>query len=119
MLEDFDPTSIADEELRRIVILLMSEVERLSVQVSTLTDENQRVRDENRRLRGEQGRPVIRRMTVSSEKERHIARPHHKGRKQVTIDREEIRRVDPTSLPPDAQFKGYVEVVVQEVCFQT
>ena len=121
MLETFDPTAIADEGLRSIVVLLMTEVERLSAEVRALTDENQRLRDENRRLKGEQGRPMIRPQTVSSEHERHTPRPHHKGAKQrhVPIDRDEIRRVDPTHLPPDAQFKGYVDVVVQDVCFQT
>jgi regulator of replication initiation timing len=121
MLENFDPTTIADEELRAIVVLLMNEVERLSAAVRDLKEENRRLRDENRRLKGEQGRPVIRPQTValSSEAERHTARPHQKGRRQVAIDRREICRVDPADLPPDAVFKGYVDVVVQDVCFQT
>jgi len=37
----------------------------------------------------------------------------------VAIDRQEIRRVDPQVLPPDAQFKGDVDVIVHDVCFQT
>jgi len=125
MLENFDPASIADEALRAAFLLLMNEVERLSAEVQDLKDENQRLRDENRRLKGEQGTPVIRPVTpqpsLSSEKERHIARPHHKRSKhgEVAIDRREIRRVDRQVLPPDAQFKGYVDVVVQDVCFQT
>jgi len=125
MLESFDPSSIADEALRTSVLLLMNEVERLSAAVKDLQDENQRLRDENRRLKGEQGTPVIRPVTrpasLASEKERHLARPHQKRAKhaQVRIDRQEIRRVDPQVLPPDAQFKGYVDVVVQDVCFQT
>ncbi len=125
MLENFDPASIADEALRAAVVLLMTEVERLSAENKDLKEEVQRLRDENRRLKGEQGKPVIRPMThppsLSSEKERHIARPHCKQAKQgqVAIDRREIRRVDRQVLPPDAQFKGYVDVVVQDVCFQT
>jgi Transposase IS66 family len=121
MLENFDPTTITDEELRSIVVLLMTEVERLSAEVSALKEDNQRLWDENRRLKGEQGTPVVRPQSLSSEAERHASRPHHKGHKQrhVSIDREEIRRVDPARLPPDAQFKGYVDVVVQEICFHT
>src|SRR5579859_5644400 len=125
MLENFDPASIADEALRGVVLLLMNEVERLSAEVADLKEENQRLRDEICRLKGEQGKPVIRPVTarpsLSSEKERHIARPHRKRAKQgqVAIDRQEIRRVDPQVLPPDAQFKGYVDVIVQDVCFQT
>jgi len=125
MLEKFDPTSIPDESLRAIVVLLMNEVERLSGEVKDLKEEVQRLRDENRRLKGEQGKPVIRPMTplpsLSSEKERHVPRPHRKRAKkgQVTVDRQEIRRVDRQILPPDAEFKGYVDVVVQDVAFAT
>ncbi len=125
MLENFDPASIADEALRAAFLLLMREVERLSAENKDLKDEVHRLRDENRRLKGEQGAPVIRPMTrppaVSSEKERHTARPHRKREKQrhVSLDRQEIRRVDPQLLPPDAAFKGYVDVVVQDICFTT
>ncbi len=121
MLEGFDPTSIADEGLRSAVVLLMTEVERLSARVRELEDETQRLRDENRRLKGEQGRPIIRPQALSSEADRRTARPHHKAPKQrhIAIDREEVRRIDPACLPPDAQFKGYVDVVVQDVVFAT
>jgi len=125
MLENFDPTSIPDESLRAIVLLLMNEVERLSGEVRDLKEEVHRLRDENRRLQGEQGKPVIRPMTplpsLSSEKERHVPCPHRKRAKkgQVTVDRQEIRRVDRQILPPDAEFKGYVDVVVQDVAFAT
>ncbi len=125
MLENFDPTSIPDESLRAIVLLLMNEVERLSGEVTDLQEEVQRLRDENRRLKGEQGKPVIRPVTplpsLSSEKERHVPRPHRKRAKkaQVPIDRQEIRQVAPELLPPDAQFKGYVDVVMQDILFQT
>ncbi len=63
MLENFDPASIADEALRAAVVLLMTEVERLSAENKDLKEEVQRLRDENRRLKGEQGKPVIRPMT--------------------------------------------------------
>jgi len=125
MLENFDPASILDEPLRAVVLLLMNEVERLCGEVKDLKEEVQRLRDENRRLTGEQGKPVIRPVAqppaLSSEKERHVTRAHRKRAKQaqVRIDRQEIRRVDPQVLPPDAEFKGYVDVVVQDVIFQT
>src|SRR5579859_6550037 len=125
MLEDFDPASIHDEALRAAFLLLMKEVERLSAENKVLKDDNQRLREENRRLKGEQGTPTIRPVTqrpaVSSEPERHVPRAHHKGPKQahVVIDRTEVRQVDRHLLPPDAQFKGYEDVVVQDVSFVT
>jgi len=125
MLENFDPASIRDDALRAVVLLLMTEVERLATENKALKEEVQRLRDENRRLKGEQGtptiRPVVRPAALSSERERHVAHPHRKRAKQqhVAIDRQEIRHVDPHLLPPDAEFKGYVDVVVQDVTFQT
>ena len=125
MLESFDPTSIADETLRATVLLLMNEVERLAAENKGLKEEVQRLRDENRWLKGEQGTPVIRPVArpaaLSSETERHTARPHRKRVKQrhLSIDRQEIRQVDPQILPPDAEFKGYVDVVVQDLVVTT
>ena len=125
MFEHVDPSAIEDAALRAIVLALMTEVERLSGENKALKEEVQRLRDDNQRLQGEQGKPVIRPMTrpasVSSEQERHVPRPHRKSAKQrhVSIDREEIRRVDRQGLPPDAEFKGYVDVVVQDVAFIT
>jgi hypothetical protein len=125
MFEHVDPSTIEDAALRAIVLALMNEVERLSAENTALQEENQRLRDEVQHLKGEQGKPVIRPMTcppsVSSEQERHVPRPHRKGAKQrhVSIDREEIRRVERQGLPPDAEFKGYVDVVVQDVSFTT
>jgi Transposase IS66 family len=37
----------------------------------------------------------------------------------VRIDRQEVRYVNPQILPPDAAFKGYGEVVVQDISFAT
>src|SRR5439155_21626277 len=55
---------------------------------------------------------------LSSEAERRIPTPRHPRPKQarLTITREEVCRCDPATLPPDAVFKGYEDVVVQDVC---
>lgn len=125
MLENFDPPSASDEALRTAVLLLMNEVERLSLALKDAQDANRRLQEEIRRLKGGPGQPVIRpvsqRPAVSSEQERHVPRPHHKGHKQahVVIDRTEIRQVERQLLPPDAQFKGYEDVVVQDLSFVT
>jgi regulator of replication initiation timing len=125
MLEGLDPSTIEEEDLRQVVINLMNLVESLSVKVAELTEENQRLRDENNRLKGEQGKPKIKanKPTTdhSSEKERRQPRPRNKGSKrdQIQIDRVEPLTVDPEQLPADAIFKGYVEVVVQDVEIRT
>src|SRR2546425_11297886 len=74
---------------------------------------------------GEQGKPKIKAnkpaSQISSEKERRESKARHKESKQakVRIDRVEVLKVDQERLPPDAQFKGYEEVIVQDVEFRT
>src|SRR3989440_3965454 len=104
----------------------MNLVEHLSVKVAEQAEEIQRLRDENNRLKGEQGKPKILPNTkantaLSSEKERRASKPHHKANKhaQIRIDRVEVVKVEKDHLPADAQFKGYEDVIVQDVEFRT
>src|SRR5438270_4282598 len=126
MLEDFDPTTIEDEGLRQVFISLMNLVEQLSAKVAEQAEEIQRLRDENHRLKGEQGKPKILPNTkantvLSSEKERRASKPHHKTNKhaQIRIDRVEVVKVEKQHLPADAQFKGYEDVIMQDIEFRT
>src|SRR5438270_10308762 len=126
MLEDFDPTTIEDEDLRQVFISLMNLVEHLSVKVAEQAEEIQRLRDENHRLKGEQRKPKILPNTkantaLSSEKERRASKPHHKTNKhaQIRIDRVEVVKVEKDHLPADAQFKGYEDVIMQDIEFRT
>jgi hypothetical protein len=125
MLEDFDPNTIQDEALRQVVISLMNLVENLYAKVQEQAEEIQRLRDENNRLKGEQGKPDIKpkkpATTLSSEKECRESKPHHKASKQtqIRIDRVEVLQVDRPRLPQDAQFKGYEQVLVQDIDFRT
>jgi hypothetical protein len=125
MVENFDPNTIEDEALRQVVITLMNLVETLSAKVKEQAEEIQRLRDEVNRLKGEQGKPKIKANTpalpLSSEKERRESKRHHKAKKQaqVRIDRVEVVKVDQERLPRDAQFKGYQDVMVQDLAFRT
>lgn len=125
MLEDFDPSTIEDEGLRQVFMSLMNLVENLHAKVQEQAEEIQRLRDENNRLKGEQGKPDIKpnkpTTPLSSQKERRESKPPHKASKQahIRIDRVEVLKVDPQRLPQDAQFKGYEEVVVQDIDFRT
>ena len=125
MLENFDPNTIEDEAVRQVVLYLMNLVENLHAKVQEQAEEIQRLRDENNRLKGEQGKPKIKANKaashLSSEKERRESKPHRKANKQaeIRIDRVEVVKVDHERLPQDAEFKGYEEVVVQDIDFRT
>jgi hypothetical protein len=125
MLEEFDPMSIEDEGLRQIVISLLNLVENLQAKVAEQAAEIQRLCDENNRLKGEQGKPNIRpnkpKTDLSSEKERRQSKPRNKQSKRdhIPIDRSQDLKVDKTLLPPDAVFKGYEQIIIQDVKFQT
>jgi len=127
MLDDLDLTGIQDERARTLIIRLLNLLETVSSDLRSAQEEIQRLRDENNRLKGEQGKPEIKPATPSpspdhsSERERR--RPVERGKRSkrdtIHVDREQTLRVDPTLLPPDAEFKGYEEVVVQDLLIRT
>jgi len=125
MLEGFDPNTIQDEAVRQVVMYLMNVVENQHAKIEEQAEEIQRLRDEINRLKGEQGKPKIKANKpvphLSSEKERRESKPHHKDNKQaeIRIDRVEMLKVDQQRLPQDALFKGYEEVIVQDIDFRT
>src|SRR5216117_124826 len=128
MLEDLDLHSIADEQARELVRRLLNLLEDVRADLRAAQAEIQRLRDEINGLKGEQGTPKIKantppppRQNHSSEQERRKPKAWSKRSKtaHIPIDREQVLLVDPDGLPPDAQFKGYEEVVVQDVLLHT
>lgn len=128
LLQTIDPKRIADSDLRQTIEILLNLVEQLNSQVKNLTEENQRLRSENNRLKGEQGKPDIKgkqprseKTNHSSEKERKTPKSHEKGfkNKSIKIDRQKILEYPRELLPVDAQFKGYEEVIVQDIKLTT
>lgn len=126
-LEALDLNEIQDEKMRHLIGELLNMIEELSTENRKLRAENQGLRDEVNRLKGEQGKPEIK---VSkkhsgdhgSEKERREQRKQRRGQSkkaEIKIDREETLKVDRELLPPDAEFKGHKEVVVQDILIRT
>ncbi|MGA7607276.1 MAG: hypothetical protein WCA79_15265, partial [Anaerolineales bacterium] len=128
MFENIDLSAILEEKTRELVKGLLNFIEQLSSKLRESQAENQRLRDEVNRLKGEQGKPDIKAnvkaeapKSHSSEKERHQARQRHGKNKnaKLVIDREEVVKVDQAVLPWDAVFKGYEELVVQDILLKT
>ncbi|MDQ3813544.1 MAG: transposase [Armatimonadota bacterium] len=128
LLDALDLSAIQDERARHAIRLLLNLVEEVKQENRSLREDNQRLRDENNRLKGEQGKPKVKANTrtppapdYSSERERR--QPQERGKRSkrapVPIDREQVLTVDPATLPSDAEFKGYEEVVVQDVVIRT
>ena len=128
LLGAIDPSQIPDPAVRALVVLLLNVIEDQQRQIAELRAENQRLRDEINRLKGEQGKPPISGNTAkpppadySSELQRHTPKPWAKRTKvdRVHIDREQTLDVDPARLPADAEFKGYEDVVIQDLVLRT
>ena len=126
LVEGIDLSRVSDPGVRTAIGALLNLVEDQAQRLQALAAENERLRAEIRRLKGEPPRPTPRPPVKaapdrSSERERWEPRPRHKRGKNATlrIDREEVRRIERASLPADAEFKGYAEVIVQDLVLRT
>lgn len=127
MLDDLDLSAIQDERARALIVRLLNLIEDLTADLRAAQEEIQRLRDENNRLKGEQGKPNVKPNTPpppadhSSERERRqpTERVKRGKRATITINREDVACVDRASLPPDAKFQGYEDVVVQDLLIRT
>ena len=128
MLKDIDPTSIQDMAgARQTIRILLNLVETSKQENDLLKEEVQRLKDEINRLKGEQGKPDIKPKknkskpaNYSSEKERRKKKKRKKNSKLGKIEINDTREceVDTEILPTDAEFKGYKEVVIQDIVFK-
>jgi hypothetical protein len=131
---DLDLTTIPDPATRASIQQVLNLVETLAAEVVRLRALVHAQQDEINRRKGQQGKPTVKPnrrndppappappTNHSSEAERHLPRPRQKGRKvnTMTIDRPHDCPIEPALLPPDAVFKGYETVVVQDLVLQT
>jgi hypothetical protein len=125
MIDDLDLQGITDEKARQNIQILLNRIEQLTAELREGKEEIQRLRDEVNRLKGEQGKPKIppgkSGRNHSSEQERKKGKPRRRRRKKndIKVDREEKLAVEKSELPEDAVFKGYEEVVVQDLKIET
>ena len=122
LVDGIDLSWVSDPGVRTAIVGLLNLIEEQNQRIRALTAENERLRAEICRLKGEPPRPTPcpqagQAPDLSSERERHEPRAWRKRGKNKTlrIDREEVLRVERASLPPDAEFKGYGDVIVQDL----
>jgi len=127
--EDIDPKNLTSiSSLRESLILLMNLTEKLHQDIEELKEENQELKDEISRLKGEQGKPKFKKKRgkykgpggddISSESSRKTSAGSKKERKKksdIPIDHTQKCEYPSDELPADAQFKGWDEVVSQNL----
>jgi hypothetical protein len=128
ILAKVDVDSFVDERARECIRSLLNLVEMLMGELKKAQAENRYLREklEGRKGGGGTSNPSKGASPSgprSSEKQRAEPGPDKPTKRskldRITIDREQVLKVDPTTLPPDAEFKGYQEVVVQELFIGT
>ena len=121
--------SIQDERARECIHLLLNLVESLAAQGRKLQAENLALREQLRGRKGGGGKPDPPKdasstaTARSSEKERAEPSGEKSAKRskldRIRIDREVVLKMDRAALPADAEFKGYEDVVVQELRIHT
>ena len=125
-----ETASLSDPKTKDIFNGLLNLIDKLYSENESLKEENQHLKDEVNHLKGEQGKPNIRANTQpddhSSEQERKRGEGLNKDEKKkkrqrkpkltnVKIDREQKCPIDKSILPDDARFKGYSDIVIQDI----
>ena len=121
---NINPDEIENEQHAKAFNSLFAIVEILSKENIAQKEQIQMLRDEINLLKGEQTKPNIRgskkKDDISSEQERNQRKPHKNRESNSRIDKIEIHqtetcKVDRSTLPEDATFKGYSPVVIRDI----
>lgn len=117
-----------DDKTIKILGTLFNLVEVLANENEMLRKTNQTLKDEVNRFKGEQGKPNIRKQKKDDDNGNHSSEDERKKRKSakskksknkkkgnIKIDREVICKVNKEGLPGDIVFKGYDNVVIQDI----
>jgi hypothetical protein len=125
---NINPDEIETEQYAMAFKILFTIVEQQNEMIENLSSENQMLRDENNLLKGEQTKPNIRGSKknddISSEYERNQRKPQKNRESNSRIDKIEIHqtetcKVDKSTLPEDAVFKGYRSVVIRDIIMKS
>lgn len=114
------------ESIKKTFQLLFNFIEYLVAENNELKIDNQNLKNELNILKGEKGKPDIKPNKKNSDKPKNVNKNNKetnwkKGSKKgkIKIDREEVVGVDKTKLPNDAVFKGFKEIIIQNIVIKT
>ncbi len=122
---DWATTDFNDPKAVKAILHHLSNlVEAQHMEILSLKTENQKLKDEINRLKGQKGKPNIKpKSSIKKNEPEKKLKPKKKWKKQsklnrVKIDDTEVIKYE-GSLPDDAQYKGYRNVVVQDIVIKT
>jgi len=118
LIKNVEKMDFTDPKTKVVVLGLM---EMMYETIITLQKEVQELRNEINKLKGEKGKPNIKENIKKNSNpiEKNPPKKWKKGSKNIKIDREEIVRLDRSSLPNDVVFKGYETKIIQNMIIKT
>jgi len=120
-----------DPPAQMLVKQLLNYIEQVTAERDELKAENQCLRDENAQLKGHSSQPKMKANQSGPDPDETPPNPKHRSKpkgtsgqrpareKRIKIDRTETIALDREQLPPDAQHRGYREVIIQNIIFKT
>ena len=108
------------DAIKNLIKILLNILESQSQIIECQKKEIQSLKDEINRLKGEKGKPKISPNIPEIEKDTQNLSTTEKKKwtktakkPRIKIDRTEIKYVDKSILPPDAEYKGYRTIIIQ------
>lgn len=124
-IQHIEPTKLtADPAVEQVIHLLLNIIEQQAARIDALELMNQELASEIKRLKTGQGNPpkgrakaLLSHPKQPDDEQANPNKNHKTGAKneRIIIDRKQRLDMDKSQLPPDAIFKGYREVVVQNL----
>lgn len=125
LIQHIEPSRVtSDPDVQKVIHLLLNIIEGQAARIDELEQKAQELESEIKRLKTGQGNPPkgspknpIKPQTSANEPPRPTNKNHKGGPKneKIVIDRQKRLELDKSHLPFDAVFKGYRDVVVQNL----